>query len=280
LEGLEFLHPEQYRSLFEALTLIDVPSGETGRLELINSAAENLGPSKRPVLLSSEHFIMPGNWLATPVSQPVVRLDSPQILSYLDKLGDDLRILLVIRRQLDWLESWYQERIKRYETRKFHDVLKAPEFEPIMALLQFDLLFLDLAERFGKENIFVVPFELLKTDPEKFIRGVSEAAGLPSPDLKLPKVRGRINPRVLNARRASNKFLTGVAGFTGGQTPIDHGLFKVFKKFYAYDFLIGRGQPGRYDFGPLPDEQISLFSRSNRNFEDISGLDLKALGYY
>lgn len=53
----------------------------------------------------------------------------------------------------------------------------------------------------------------------------------------------------------------------------------MFKKIYAYDFLLGRRPTGKYDFGLLPDELINVYARSNRALEAITGLDLKKLGY-
>ena len=280
VKDVNFIQPDENKELFEALTLIEYPGGETCRLDVLSAASKHFQSSKNSTLISSEHFVMQGNWLTTHKSKPTIRLDTTQILSHIQKLGQQVRILLVIRKQQDWLESWYQERIKRYETRRFQDVVGAQEFFPIMELLRFDRTFLDLAQRFGKENVFIIPFELLKTDPQKLFHALGEAIGKPVPDLQLPVIRGRVRPRVLIARRSSNKLLVAVAGMTGGRTVIDEALFRMFKKIYAYDFLLGRGNSGKYNFGPLPDEKIKLYAQSNRSLEAITGLDLKGLGYY
>lgn len=148
-------------------------------------------------MLSAEHFVMPNDCLAMSVPRPMLRLDSPQILPLLQKLGQRVRILLIVRRQEDWLESWYQERIKRYETRTYQDVSRASDFGPILQLPCYDRVVGNLAERFGQENIFVVPFEFLRADPPRFFGTVGEAIGVPVSDLQLPVMKGRIKPATL-----------------------------------------------------------------------------------
>jgi len=280
LDKLDFFPPRADSEIYRALSLIDYPGGETARIGVIRDFASKARASEKPALFSAEHFVMPGNCLATQVPKPVLLLDSSQILSLLQKMGEQVRILLVIRRQQDWLESWYQERIKRYETRTFQDMLKAPDFAQTLQLPRYDLVASDLMERFGEKNVFVVPFEFLRSDSERFFGAIGNAIGVPIPKLHLPVMKGRIKPITLVARRNINKLLVAVSRVTGGQSAFDQVLYRMLKKIYAYDFLLGRRPSGKYNFGPLPDEVIKMYARSNRELESITGLNLKDIGYF
>ena len=59
----------------------------------------------RPVLLSTENFVMPGNCLRMNIPGSEFRdtLEPADIIRVLKLLSDDVHIILIIRRQWDWL---------------------------------------------------------------------------------------------------------------------------------------------------------------------------------
>ena len=99
-------------------------------------------------------------------------LEPSDIISVLKLLSDDVRIVLIIRRQWDWLGSWYQERVKRYETRKFSDMIASNDFAEILSRLDYCKVITQYTDAFGSENVKVIPFELLTSDPQEFDRRI------------------------------------------------------------------------------------------------------------
>ena len=72
-------------------------------------------------VLSAEMFVMPNDCLLThhKVNDWKKYLDNSKVMNNLKDLPLDFEIIMIIRNQRSWLISWYQERIKRLETRDF-----------------------------------------------------------------------------------------------------------------------------------------------------------------
>ena len=122
---------------------------------------------------------MPGDCLRMNIAGSEYRdlLEPVKIISALKLLSNDIRIVLIIRRQWDWLRSRYQECVKRYETRNFLNIIKAGVFRNTLARLDYGSVIVQYEDAFGKENIRVIPFELLASDPLKFKKSLEESIG-------------------------------------------------------------------------------------------------------
>lgn len=277
MPGVNYVALGEDEELHRALAWREFHGGDAARAAVLERLRRQAEQDAKPTLISSEHFIMPASWLQTTSWRPAPLLDGEQILSLIKQHLGDVRILLIVRKQSDWLKSWYQERVKRYETRPLPQVLAAPELQPIIEMLHYDRLVAALREQFGPSNVAIVPFELLKKSPEGFLRAVGEAVGSPPPMKSLPLIRGGMSPAGVTARRFTNKLLVGLAGLTGGSTALDAAGFRFFKKVYAYDFLF-KGLGGR-----RRGENLSVlqngFDASNRKLETMLQTDLRSLGY-
>lgn len=277
MSGVKYIAFADDEEAYRALAWRGFDGGESARATVLARLRRSAEKSSNSTLVSSEHFIMPGNWLQTMPQRSAPLLDGPQILSLIQQHLGDVRILLIVRKQSDWLESWYQERVKRYETRPLPEMLAAPEFQPILELLHYDMLIADLRERFGLSKVAVVPFELIKKSPDDFLRAIGRALGSTPLMKPLPVIKGGMFSGSVAARRLTNKLLVGLAGRTGGSTALDAAGFRFFKKIYAYDFLL-KGMGGRSRREGLSAVQ-SGFDASNRKLETMLQIDLRPLGY-
>ena len=128
-------------------------------------------------------------------------------LSYLAE-GFEPHIIIVLRRQDTYIESLYNQCIKRWDTRDFQTFLD--EF-PRANWHWMDNVEM-YAKRFGRENISVVPFEqkvYADSGRTGFLDAVLMATGI-TQRLQfndLPIVNASLAPRALEVQRVANQFL-------------------------------------------------------------------------
>ena len=103
--------------------------------------------------------------------------------------GLSVKILLVVRRQAEWIESMFRQSLHEYYFRSFRKCLVWPEDDergglkrgryPRFAVVELDWreLAADFAGTFGKEAVSVLPYELFVREPDVFIRRLSEFLG-------------------------------------------------------------------------------------------------------
>mgnify|MGYP000002187039 CR=1 FL=1 len=95
---------------------------------------------------------------------------------------EDLRILLIVRRQGEWIASKYAQRSDRilhasqshFEERIEYYIDPARGFYADGIVLDYALLRDLLAQAIGDENVLMLPYELFKRSPLRFLRHVTD----------------------------------------------------------------------------------------------------------
>jgi hypothetical protein len=134
--------------------------------------------------------------------------------------------------------------------------------------------------RFGPDRIRVVPYEWLQTDPDRFLKGITEFVS-PGFDQPIPNIQLNVLPQSameVEYRRAQYK----IKHATGSQVRMAmlnavKGIFPVLKTWYRL----------RYGMNPqrssVPDDVVQRLRpqliQSNRRVEALTGLALGELGY-
>jgi hypothetical protein len=152
------------------------------------------------VLLSSENFSLP-----RPTS----------VAQYLNGLGEfgTVKVVLVLRRQDEWIESWYKQTVDQYgnfETRSFDEFLKSEG----PSLLDFHTRFTPWRDLVGPENFHVLSYDDL--DGASICRRILETSGVGGPllddaaSIPVPRydsVRSidTLGLRILNSYRLKNR---------------------------------------------------------------------------
>jgi len=108
--------------------------------------------------------------------------DHEQRLNITKKLFPNAKILLVLRRQDDFIESWYAQYIKKGLVQDVFDYLnlkngKFGDYRPIyeagpnidIKSLNWYSLVKNYEQLFGRENLLVIPYELLRKDRDAFL---------------------------------------------------------------------------------------------------------------
>ena len=136
----------------------------------------------RPVLVSSEELFgeVTSNFH-----------NNPFIARNLKNMFPDARVIVVVRRQNDWIESNYKQVIKGGFTLCFEPFVgwNGSAFESGRHLpgsrLRINVKELDwlryvrnYAELFGKQNLLVLPFEQLMENPDAFVAAITDFMGV------------------------------------------------------------------------------------------------------
>ncbi len=127
---------------------------------------------------------------------------------------DPIRPILVIRRQDKFIESHYNQQVKRGETRDFDEIMEDLPIDNY----RWDVIADSWAEAFGSENLTVIPFETsvleASNGPKNILAAMFRALGLnvDIPMEGMPVVNPSLRPELLEAQREINdKFEPEVA---------------------------------------------------------------------
>lgn len=225
-------------------------------------------PKNDPLLLSSERFC----------GDPALHMKNAGTRTeVLRRLFPKSRILLVVRRQVDWFESLYVYGVFRGYRGTPSDYVAGKEDikPPDLANLDGDThgtnyrclnymeLYTGYVNAFGASNVFVVPIEALRGAPDMFSDIVGEFLGTDCDlDPTLPVVHRRMSELEYRWRR-----LFGTAG--------DSATVRVCRAITRLRFVPAR---------PFPDslnrEILEFHKESNRSFAESIGIDLGRFDYF
>jgi len=123
--------------------------------------------------------------------------------------GFRTRIVILVRRQDTYIESIYSQHVKRREVRDFATYLDELPWENLDWGEVADIH----ADRFGRENVTVLPFEkrvLNLANIDWFVTAVLRAIGVTQiiEFENLPTVNPSVSPRAMEVQRLANKLLT------------------------------------------------------------------------
>ncbi len=123
--------------------------------------------------------------------------------------GFDVKIVILVRRQDTFLESLYNQLIKRWETRAFSEFLGAIELDNLDWAAVADTY----ATAFGRDNVTVLPFErpVLQTgDDASFFEAVLRVIGINAKINfeNVPTINPSLSTRALEIQRLANQLLT------------------------------------------------------------------------
>ncbi|MDT8410088.1 MAG: hypothetical protein RQ741_10855 [Wenzhouxiangellaceae bacterium] len=94
------------------------------------------------------------------------------------------KILITVRAPDRWIKSAYNQTIRQGSTNTFPQFLALEKDFIKQSLNVIDLLGI-WKKFFGKDNVLVLPIELMWQDKEKFYDAIFEFSGLPAPDFRL-----------------------------------------------------------------------------------------------
>jgi hypothetical protein len=196
------------------------------------------------------------------------------------------RILICIREQQDLVRSLYREYVKQGGTLPIERFLESerrpPGVTPMYRLDygDYDAVIAYYQRLFGRDRVLTLPFELLKADPEVFLRRIQKFAGVPAEGSAPRNSANRgLSGATLALRRRLNRF-SARPDWTRSRQPI---RFRAARKLSLWTERI---VPGRLHRGfeqrlkrTIARRLEGRYAPSNRRTAEIIGLDLTRWGY-
>lgn len=235
--------------------------------------------------------------------------DREEILNRLERAcaGVSVRVLLVVRRQAEWIESIFKQSLHEYYYTPFSRFVvwtpgdeKSQRFPSVVVeRLDWGALADGFVRAFGENNVLVLPYEFLSRDSTGFIERLSGFldAPLDVPDYSSKVNRGygdlscrvalMVNP--LLREKSPYGFLPNRPFFYAlkkrRHRPIYNRLFQLSSRLSLRALL--QGVVDRHFWSPArffgADEKVRVMARcseGNRRLASVTGLDLATLGYF
>jgi len=194
------------------------------------------------------------------------------------------KVLIVIREQLSMLLSFYKHRVRHNLTASVDRYLQpAPSrsgFEPLLRLeyLEYHWLIDCYQALFGKHNVLVLPYEMLRANKSMFLSKISDFSGR---DIPRDLSQGVINP----GYSGLTIYIKRWTNMLSPRYPQAH-IPKIQKinnqVMYRINNLIPKKLGKYFDSQLLKkiDKNVGDFYRvSNHKTANMTGLDLNAYGY-
>lgn len=272
LKNVNFIND---KSFYEALLLREFPGGEGSRKKKIEYFDNKISPKKINIL-SSEHFCMPSSWLNSDKRKFYSRNN---ISLSIKKKFPGAKIILIIRKQKDWIESWYQERVKRNELRKINSLLVSDFFiNDIKPYLDYNLVYSHYKKHFGSKNVKMIPMEIIKKNPQFFSNQLTNFLGLKKVKIhKFPIYRSSQSSTLTETKRLINIFLINFK--FKKNSLMSNLILKIYKKVSFHLFFLSKFvMPIK-----IKDNQKNLmleFKNKNKILDEKLKLNLKKYDYY
>tara|TARA_B110000285_G_C15142469_1_gene631908 strand:- start:7235 stop:8233 length:999 start_codon:yes stop_codon:yes gene_type:complete len=242
--------------------------------------------------------------------------DNTSIAHTLKKSFPDAKILLIIRKQDDLLNYLYSLYLKFGGRKKIKDFLYYGEnsfthsglytlenrdqaLPPIGVSphsLNYYNIISNYIELFGKENIKIIPYELLKYKPKEFITEIEKFLEITEQNIKINSTT--VNQNNMGGEVKFMRFLNKFARIDNnpiGFIPIDktkHSDFgfltrlwtniapKNLKTIKSISKTLATRKSNTFMDQNLREEIMEIHFDSNKKLDDLLNLDLKKLKYY
>lgn len=219
------------------------------------------------------------------------RYYADRVVDRIHRTFPEARIIIGVREQKSLLVSLYYQYIRMggFESIEnfIHPLVDRKGFRPKVRFDHFEYdLMLSLYRRFwSKNDILILPIEVLQESQERYVQKILNFAGCPDREIDIQKA---VNSRRGNMTMQVERFLNRVVS-TPNPRP---------QKYKDYPLLYrvkNRSLTLLDSFGPIhsmghaahqhikshvEDSVGSYFSGSNRRLSEMTGLDLDALGYF
>lgn len=140
--------------------------------------------------------------------------------------------------------------------------------------MNFSLIISLYAEAFGKENMIVLPYELLRDDQNKFLSIIEETLGLTHSEEKIGRINQSLSPEELYWYPRISRLVSRISRFFGIRFYtiiytwyVQKTLFNRFKKIIA---ILNKIKPGHLVIETDPNDAMWNYFRKY-HAEDFSG---------
>ena len=263
---------------FYRLLALDSKIQTKEKIKKLKSYKYKLFKKNKLNIISFEHFVMPANCLRTSKNQVYLNyLEPNEIIDNIKSLNVKVRVLIIIRNQKDWLWSWYQERIKRFETRTFENMLLCDNFSDIINVIKFDKTFELWKSNF--QDCKIIPFELLQKHKKIFLKQLCLYLNIKIFDVENKIIKSSLSYFSIKSKRRVNHLMLYIFDLTNNNKIIKKLLIKLVKYLFSYDFIFKKLFKTKHH-PKIPIHLQKQFAESNKKLSKKINLKLKKIGYF
>lgn len=190
-----------------------------------NLKSLNLDNSKR-LLISDENL-------------STFRRTDPYIMANrMKKILGDSKVLLITREPIDWLNSLYFFRLERAEDDAYQNhnewlrsSLRTKSIGSPLLQVHYAKIYEIYANVFGKENITILPFEMLKYDVKKFYNTIEKFLEIEDGSIKYEEIKDRVFKKRFTAEHY--KMIEPLFDIEKNKKKIN----KLFEKHFSKDII-------------------------------------------
>tara|TARA_Y100000310_G_C20561412_1_gene753246 strand:+ start:19 stop:969 length:951 start_codon:yes stop_codon:yes gene_type:complete len=206
----------------------------------------------------------------------------------------DAKIIIIIRKQCDYLISLYNYRVtvKAIEYRSFNEFIADTFKEDLKKKLSYDLLVREYIKLFSINNVLVLPFEMLNDFPNRFHEILGDFVGRKH-DGKIISRKNRVNksygnPNIVNSCRKLNRIALIIINFVRKKIGFEFIGIRIRKywgrvvKTIVSPLLsrVYRNKKNSKVYKHFEKRIMILYERSNRNLSQLTKIDLSDYNYY
>ena len=213
--------------------------------------------------------------------------DSKIIADRLAAVFPTARVLVVIREQISMLVSVYKQYIQIGGAATFQQYVTRPSVPPRIPLFRFDFfeyhrLISYYQDLFGATNVLVLPYELLRTQPEKFLEQIGEFLDVPAihSDGRWQNVSA--SALTLSLKRHANRYVVLDSVNPAPPFAVPGSNEILLRTCRRVDTKIPVALRDRYErrWREYAEREVGTrYAESNALTEKLTNLDLRAFGY-
>ncbi|MBA3492053.1 MAG: sulfotransferase [Rubrobacteraceae bacterium] len=214
--------------------------------------------------------------------------DSEIIADRLAAVFPNARILIVVREQMSMFLSIYKEYIRRGGAASLRQYLATPRDGYWMPQFRFEFLEYHrligyYQHHFGAESVMVLPYELLRARPGRFLGMIGEFVGVPVVEPQVRPVNVSLSALALSLKRHANRYFV-LDGPVNPAPPFDFPasnelLERMFRMLDSQLPITVHDRLERRWRRSAAREVGTRYAASNAVTADLTGLDLRAFGY-
>lgn len=249
------------------------------RLSDIRDAAAN---DPRPTLFSSEEMCI-GPWQDNP---RYYTTDSTEnITARIQQYFPEATIILCLRPQVEWIESWWRQKVNGFLTDKPAKMLETPFWrDELLPRLRYNETVKTYRKAFGTDRVMVLFFADLRRDPAAFVTKLCTTIGINVPDWSLEsRNEGRSTGYLYTKLYANRAYLAASRTLFSERfckKEIDNRYHQFWKRYLAHsDRLLAPLSGKKVLRGPLAETVHAMFRDDNAELADLLDTDLAPHGF-
>lgn len=255
-----------------------------------NIVISNEGFTSVEILLGKVRRMNSNNFFIYPDASTIA--EKIRIIFLESGLFENVFIICTIRRQKDFLKSYYAQEFNRFfkvnkelkSFRKFKNFILANKDTFIIDSLDYFYKLIPYENNFGKENLKVFVFEELKNSPQEFYSKISYFLSINNQETQKLTSNKFLNTKKTNKgykteKMSVNKYLLTIKRLFGIKQATGFTKSNLYKYFESIKFGGKTIKDLEYD-----DEEISklrnIFEESNKKLSEKYNLNLEKYDYF